>query len=192
MVLQKSNYDAVEAAAKIILNEGIVILPTDTVYGFSGLVPVSKNKIMNLKKRESSKDFIRLIAEPSCIFRYTDSIIPQHILNLWPCPLTLIVNLRGEEGTCAFRCPDDKWLRSLIKKAGGQIYSTSVNYSGEPVFTDIKEIISEFESKVDLIIDGGDLKGEASTILDITCTEPKILRTGAVSQISLSLFKAAK
>lgn len=180
MIILKACSGSADTAARVIAGGGIAVLPTDTVYGFSGAVPDSKRKIVDLKKRDISKDFIRLIAHPSDIFRYTASAVPESVLKLWPCALTLIVRLKDGTGTGAFRCPGDEWLRSVVEKAGRAVYSTSVNYSGSPVFTDIAAIRAEFEDKVDLIVDAGDLSGAVSTIADLTAAVPSVIREGAV------------
>ncbi len=68
----------------------------------------------------------------------------------------------------------------MIRLTGSPIYSTSVNYSGQEVFTDIHSIIGEFESSVSLIIDAGELTGLPSTIVDISSETPHVLRQGAL------------
>ncbi|UTC68161.1 MULTISPECIES: L-threonylcarbamoyladenylate synthase [unclassified Treponema] len=180
MVILKEDPKSLESAASVLKNGEIIIIPTDTVYGFSGIIPSTKEKIIKIKKRDAAKSFIGLIEKPQDIYKYTDRLIPQSVLNLWPGPLSIIVPDREGGGTSAFRCPDDNWLRNLIKKTGFPIYSTSVNYSGLPVLSNIKDIISEFEDKVSLIIDGGEQKGLSSTIVDLTDKEPRILRQGAL------------
>ena len=185
MTILKTCSNSACTAARVLSNGGIAVLPTDTVYGFSGLVPVSKQKLITLKKRDVSKNFIQLIAEPADIFKYTDSVIPKALFALWPCALTLIVTLKDGQGLGAFRCPGDEWLRSVIKKSGSTVYSTSVNYSGAPLFTDIAAIRTEFEKKVDLIIDGGNISGAPSTIADVSSGKPVIVREGGIKLSAL-------
>ena len=157
----------------------IAVIPTDTIYGFSGLIGKTAEAIARIKGRSEDKPFIALIAEPADIYRYTDIKIPEHILNLWPAPLTLIVPLKGQ-GTQAFRCPADEWLRHVVAAAGDAVYSTSVNRSGMPPLTDISTICREFEDSVALIVDGGNLEGLPSTLVDLTSGTPCVLRQGSV------------
>ena len=157
----------------------IAVIPTDTIYGFSGLIGKTAEAIARIKGRSEDKPFIALIAEPADIYRYTELKIPEHILNLWPAPLTLIVPLKGQ-GTQAFRCPADEWLRSVVAAAGDAVYSTSVNRSGTPPLTDIKTICKEFEDSVGLVVDGGNLEGLPSTLVDLTSGTPHVLRQGSV------------
>lgn len=180
MVILKKDPKSLETAASVLKKGEIIIVPTDTVYGFSGIMPFTKEKIVKIKKRGAEKSFISLIEKPQDIYKYTDTLIPQSLLKLWPAPLSIIVRDKEGRGTSAFRCPDDVWLRNLIGKTGFPIYSTSVNYSGEPVLSDIRDIISEFEDKVSLIVDGGEQKGLSSTIVSLTDKEPCIIRQGAL------------
>lgn len=180
MRIQKKSPNSAAAAAAALREGKIVIIPTDTIYGFSGLFGITVDAIARIKGRKENKPFIALIAEPSDIYQYTDTVIPDHLLQLWPAPLTLIVPLKGA-GTQAFRCPADPWLRSVIAAAGGAIYSTSVNHSGTPPLTDIDTICTDFEETVALVVDGGELAGLPSTIIDISDSVPRIVRQGAIS-----------
>lgn len=179
MRIQKQNHNSAAYAASELEQEKIVILPTDTIYGFSGLIGKTADKIAALKGRSENKPFIALIAEPSDIYRYTNIQIPEYIMKLWPAPLTLIVPLK-EKGTQAFRCPADEWLRSVIAGAGDAIYSTSVNYTGEAPLTAIDDICNEFEDKVAMVVDNGELSGLPSTIIDLCARFPRMLRQGAI------------
>ncbi|MGP1431443.1 L-threonylcarbamoyladenylate synthase [Treponema sp.] len=180
MRIQKKDTSSAAAAASALRNNKIVIIPTDTIYGFSGLFGKTADAIAQIKGREENKPFIALIAKPSDIYRYTDAAVPDYLLQLWPAPLTLIVPLKGSE-TQAFRCPADPWLRDVIAATGEAIYSTSVNRSGTPPLTDIDTICAEFEASVALAVDGGELAGLPSTIIDVCSAVPKILRQGAIS-----------
>ena len=184
MILKKSDSSALEICVALLLRGKIVVLPTDTIYGFSGIVEenaqfLTDEKIRAIKGREETKPFIQLISEPRDIFAYTDDVIPQTLLDAWPGALTLIVNdKRG--GTTAFRCPDDVWLRAIIERCGAPLYSTSVNMSGNPVMQCIQEIIDMFEHAVDLIVDDGDtFNALPSTIVSVV-DGMRIVRHGSV------------
>ena len=179
MRIQKKAPNSAVAAAAELKQGHIVIIPTDTIYGFSGLIGKTAEAIARIKGRAENKPFIALIAEPADIYRYTDIKIPERILRLWPAPLTLIVPLKGQ-GTQAFRCPADDWLRSVVAAAGDAVYSTSVNRSGTAPLTDIETICKEFEDSVALVVDGGNLEGLPSTLVDLTSGSPRVLRQGAV------------
>ena len=174
--LPKTAPDSIERTAEILKNGGVVIIPTDTVYGFSG----DGDEIRVVKGRSETKPFIQLIAKPEDLALYTDDIIPENLLNKWPGALTIIVNNKNG-GTTAYRCPGDEWLRCVIELCGSPIYSTSVNRSGQPVLDTQEAIIKEFEKEVDLIITDGDKKGaKPSTLVNIADGQIKILRQGDV------------
>jgi L-threonylcarbamoyladenylate synthase len=137
--------------------------------------------IRNLKGRGEDKPFIIYILEPRDIAVYSPADPSQPILSLWPGPLTLILPALGE-GTVALRCPADPWVRRVLELCGFGIYTTSVNRSGRPAMGRIGEIIAEFGSSVDLIIDGGDMEGGLpSTIVD-ACEKPyRVLRQGELA-----------
>lgn len=182
MVIKKSDEKSAEMAAKILRDGGIAVLPTDTVYGFSGIIGVTGEKIRRIKGREESKPFITLISSPEEIFNHTDDKIPPEILEKWPGALTVIVHDKNDfNATTAFRCPGDKWLQRVIKLCGSPIYSTSVNRSGKPVLGTVTEIRREFEAATDLIVDDGDKTNALpSTLIALEAGKVKVLRQGDV------------
>lgn len=203
MRLQKSDPHSIELCAAALVRGEVVIIPTDTVYGFSGIVPESEERIRRIKGRDETKPFIQLIAEPEDIALYSDSSLPPVIRSLMPGAVTVIVKniIKNAEPTLvpaedsvsgladnafcgtttAFRCPDDEWLRTLIRKCGKPLYSTSVNRSGAPVLTDIDTMEKEFAAEVFCIVDGGEKKEALpSTIVDLSGGTPKIVRQGSV------------
>ncbi len=199
MILKKSDPKSIEETASTLKAGGIVIIPTDTVYGFSGIVDLAGDKVLfetdakirAIKGRAENKPLIQLIAKPEDIRLYTDDEIPPELLSKWPGALTIIVHIKKDSplaptaipqsGTVAFRCPGDEWLRKIIEKCGAPIFSTSVNRSGQPVLDTTSAISSEFGKEADLIIDDGDKKGALpSTLVTIENRAVKILRQGSV------------
>lgn len=197
MIINKNDDNSVQTTIDILKKGGIVIIPTDTVYGFSGIVDSDKTtepfnsdaKIRSIKGRSESKPLIQLIAKPEDIKLYTNDEIPPSLLSKWPGALTIIVHTKGDAPlspeaklpTIAFRCPGDSWLREIIEKCNAPVFSTSVNRSGEPVLDTETEIISEFEKDTDLIVLDGDKKGALpSTLVSIENGTVKILRQGSV------------
>lgn len=200
MIINKNDEKSISVTSEILKKGGIVILPTDTVYGFSGITDAKdfdsnsqKNlfetdrKIREIKGRAETKPLIQLIAEPKDIFLYTNDKIPENLLSKWPGSLSIIVHLKPElpmakrQPTVAFRCPGDDWLRKIISECELPIFSTSVNRSGEPVLDEENKIVSEFENDCDLIVLDGDKKNAyPSTLVSIENDEIKILRQGSV------------
>ncbi|MCR4742294.1 MAG: threonylcarbamoyl-AMP synthase [Treponema sp.] len=194
MTINKEDPNSIKLAAQYLKEGKIVILPTDTVYGFSGIVDKdsdfkSDQKIREIKGRAENKPLIQLIADAEDIKLYTKDKIPEKLLNKWPGSLTIIVHTKDDAPlaphaklpTIAFRCPGDQWLRQIIKECGSPIYSTSVNRSGQKVLDTALEIQKEFSEEVDLIITDGDKKGALpSTLVSLEGQEIKVLRQGSV------------
>ncbi|MCR5763369.1 MAG: L-threonylcarbamoyladenylate synthase [Treponema sp.] len=196
MIIKKSDKNSEDLVIKSLIQGRIAILPTDTVYGFSGIVDVdysdksfhTDSVIRSIKGRSETKPLIQLIANPEDIYKYTDDEIPSHLLKKWPGPVTLIVNVKKDSHlsdcpkTVAFRCPGDRWLRNIIERCNAPLYSTSVNRSGQPVLSSIFEIQKEFESETSIIIDDGDkINALPSTIVSLQNGIVKVLRQGSVS-----------
>lgn len=200
MLLRKQASNSIQATVDALRSRKVVIIPTDTVYGFSAIVPWyvnansstpliddTGNAIRAIKGRSETKPFIELIASPLDYSIYTDTVIPQKILSLWPAPLTVIVKRKKEFAKCsstdsvALRVPADEWLCKVIKACGVPIYSTSCNLANAPILQKIADIDATF-GKDCLIIDDGDKNNALpSTIVDVRGKEIVVVRQGAVS-----------
>ena len=192
MILTKDEKSAFEVGQLLSCGQ-VGILPTDTVYGFSGIVDVEEKKfscdekIRTIKGRSESKPFIQLISDPEEIHKYSEVELPKEIIALWPGPLTVIVPVKKElymaqkNPSVAFRCPGDGWLRKVIGLCNKPIYSTSANRSGQKIIEEIAGIKSEFETEVDFIVADGDRKnGVPSTLIQIENGVVRVLRQGAI------------
>lgn len=188
MIVKKSDINSIKITSDVLNNGGVVIIPTDTVYGFSGIAALpTDDRIRHIKGRSETKPLIQLISKPEDIRLYTDDNIPDNLLSKWPGALTIIVHIKKDAPayetlpTVAFRCPGDPWLREIVKNCNCPVFSTSVNRSGKPVLDEVESIVSEFEKEVDLFIDDGDKKGALpSTLVTIENGQVKVLRQGAV------------
>lgn len=183
MIIAKEDSLSVDLVAEKLKLGEIVIIPTDTVYGFSGIVDSSSftdEKIRKIKGRDENKPLIQLIAFPEDIYKYTNDKIPEKVFSSWPGALTVIVNdVRG--GTTAFRCPGDEWLRKIIEKVDFPLFSTSVNKSGLPVLEKIDEIVETFQDDVSIIVSDGDKPNALpSTLVKIDGENISVLRQGSV------------
>ena len=180
MTCRKSDNGSAELCARLLKEEKIIILPTDTVYGFSGIIDKTAEKIRRIKGRAEDKSFIILIAKPEDLRLLTPVTLPQKLLDYWPGALTVIVPTADGKSTVAVRCPGDEWLRTVIALTGTPIYSTSVNHSGMPVLDTVTEITRAFEAAVSLIIDDGDKNNAVpSTIVQYDGTL-RLVRQGGV------------
>lgn len=197
---------------KTIKNNGLVIIPTDTIYGFSCL-PTSKiaiDRINDLKQRVN-KPFIILDTDEwrlRTYFKYAfaDKVMKELIDNkVWPGKLTVIANKCGKIDysflsnidTIAVRYPDNKLIRSLNSELKSGIVSTSINLSGEQALNSISEIKGTWEDKVDKIYEDGSGSESSSLIIKIDSHEKKIEvirdpKTKGSKEILLKLDKIVK
>ncbi len=157
---------------------GVAIMPCDTIYGIVGPAPGSEARLRELKGR-GEKSFLQLIAGPQWLARFGELDVPETLAAFWPGPLTLI--FAAGPGSVALRVPADPQLRSLLERLDRPLYSTSVNRSGQPALWRIDDILEQFETGVDLVVDAGDLPGRLpSTIVDVSRRPFRILRQGAL------------
>ena len=174
--------------ASILLGGGVVLMPTDTIYGLHALANHTNaiQRIVDIKGRGEDKPFvvvgssIEQLEELGAMFsKSTREILEQ----LWPGPLTAIVPLRFSiaasrgAATIAVRVPALDSFRELLEQTG-PLASTSANRSGEPPIVDPKVLSREMHDAVDAIVDEGPRNGEASVIVDFTGAEPRFIREG--------------
>jgi L-threonylcarbamoyladenylate synthase len=165
-------------------------MPSDTVYGLScsALNQEAVERIYELKGRDSFKPCIVLLAD---IHQATELGIDEHSLEpiqkLWPAALTFVAPagvttpeyLHRGTSTIAVRVPKDKPLQRLLYKTGPLI-STSANTQGEQTAQNVEEAKRYFGDKLDFYVDGGELTGQPSTLVEFKKGKLKILREGAV------------
>lgn len=188
MKLIKPSKKTLNEAKDILNNGGVIICPTDTVYGFLAVASSKKavNKIFKLKKRPRSKPLpvfvkdLKMAKELAEIGKEQEKTLKKH----WPGKYTFILKSKklgyigsSPASTIALRIPKHKFLNDLLKKINRPLAQTSANISGRLALNNIKEIIKQFGDKVDLIIDGGNLpKRKPSKIIDLAVKELTRLR----------------
>ena len=161
--------------AALLRSGGVVLLPTDTIYGLHALAnDISGAKIAAIKGRDAEKRFV-IIAASVAQLEAMGVDVPPVLKNIWPAPLTAI--LRRGSKTIAARVPDLKWLRELLQRTGPLI-STSANRSGEPPITIVEALADDLLRAIDGIADIGPQNGKPSVIVDFTETEPRFIREG--------------
>lgn len=183
-------------AGEILKNGGLVAFPTETVYGLgaNALNEDAARKTYAAKGRPSDNPLIVHITEVedlSIVARNISDKAKQIIERFWPGPLTLIFEKQyivpfgttGGLNTVAVRMPTDEIARAVIRAGGGYISAPSANTSGRPSPTSAQHVFEDFDGKIDMIIDGGNVDiGLESTIVDMTVEPPMILRPGAITR----------
>jgi len=184
--------EGIEKASQIINQGGIVVFPTDTVYGI-GCDPYNKDsvrKIYEIKSRKISKPFPVLVYSKDIAERiaFFDEFTKKIVERFWPGPLTVILKLTDENlkeslnvtDKIAIRVPNHKCTLELLKKCNFLV-GTSANISGHSSFTNPDECFNNFR-KYDVFVDGGIITSKSeSTIIEIENEEIKIIREGALS-----------
>ena len=192
------NDEGIRKSVEIIENGGVIIFPTDTVYGI-GCNPYDANavkKIYEIKSREKIKSLpvlassIQIVKQISIIDEFTENIIKKY----WPGPLTLILKLKDKnlkkslnlEDKIAVRIPNSECTLKLLNKCN-LLVGTSANVSGDSSFTDPQECMKNVKN-YDIFVDGGTItsKGE-STIIEIENEKIRIIREGALKKEDITI-----
>ena len=192
---QKEIEDKIGAAARILRQGGLVAIPTETVYGLgaNGLDSQAVKRIFEAKGRPQDNPLILHITGPQWLPRYCEDIPPiAYVLarKFWPGPLTIVVLKRSAVvpdattaglDTVAIRCPNHPVTLAIIREAGVPIAAPSANTSGRPSCTSAQDVLEDMNGKIEGIVDGGACTvGVESTILDLTCEPPRLLRPGGL------------
>ena len=192
------NDEGIRKSVEIIENGGVIIFPTDTVYGI-GCNPYDANavkKIYEIKSREKIKSLpvlassIEIVKQITIIDEFTEKIIKKY----WPGPLTLILKLKDKnlkkslnlEDKIAVRIPNSECTLKLLNKCN-LLVGTSANVSGDSSFTDPQECMKNVKN-YDVFVDGGTItsKGE-STIIEIENEKIRIIREGALKKEDITI-----
>jgi L-threonylcarbamoyladenylate synthase len=193
MKIVKADEDGIAFAAKIVRDGGVVIYPTETVYGLGCAPsdPDATKRILQIKQRAekplplicSSIEIARRIVK----FNPTAERLAERF---WPGPLTLVLPKIMDypiwvtlgNTTLAVRVPGEEISRKLAELSAGVIVSTSANKSGANPPITAKEAINQIGNKVDVVIDGGSTKGQLpSTVLDLSGSEIWVIRSGPIT-----------
>jgi len=182
--------DYFKEAAKILKEGGLVIIPTETVYGIAAAMSNKKavDKLYEIKRRPKDKPFALLIDKKERIEDFASAIPPAAYKladKFWPGPLTLVLKSK-DAGTIGVRMPDNQVALKIIGEAGSPVFCPSANLSGKPAPVNFEEAIKDLDGLVDLAIDAGSAKiGVESTVVDLSGESPVVLREGAISKIDI-------
>lgn len=196
LVIHPDNPDKRKIAEviKVLKKGGVIIYPTDTVYSMACDLNNRKavERMAQIKGVKLEKANFSLICHDlSNIADYTVQFgnnIYKMMKRGLPGPYTFILNannsvpklFKSKKKTIGIRVPDNNIARILVEELGNPLLSTSVHDDDEILeyITDPELIHEKYENRLDLVIDGGYGKNEASTIIDCTGTEPEIIREG--------------
>jgi len=157
--------DQIARAVQVLRSGGLILYPTDTVWGIGcdATNAEAVDKIYKLKRSVNKKSMIVLVGDIDSVGRYVNGApaVAWDLFETATSPLTLILsgaanvaeNLVPDEGTLGVRVPDHEFCRQLLHRFGRPLVSTSANISGEPAPTDFSGISEEIRAGVDLVVD---------------------------------------
>lgn len=186
----------IQKASQVIKNGGLVLFPTETVYGIGadGLNAEAVKKIFEAKGRASDNPLILHVSNMQMVETVAQNItdLEYKLMNaFWPGPFTIVLNKKDvvpdvvSAGlkTVALRMPSNEIAKSLIEQANTPIAAPSANISGRPSGTCLEDIYDELAGKMDYIIDGGRCEvGIESTVVKVEDGKVRILRPGKITK----------
>ena len=190
---------AFEPALRLLSAGEAIAFPTDTVYGVGAdaLNPAAIERLYIAKDRPANKAIPLLLADATQATEVAtdwDERAQRLAQEFWPGALTLIVHareivprvVRADGETVAVRVPNQDWLRTLIRRFGRPLATTSANLSGAPDPFSAQEVLPQLDGRIPLIVDGGRTQAtRASTIVVVTGAELTILRQGEITRSML-------
>lgn len=192
-VLSADHPVAIQHAADVLQNGGVVAFPTDTVYGLAAYPSTEDNieRLYIIKGRNYLKAIAILIAKIEDFSRVAANLTPTALKlanAFWPGPLTLIVprhkNLPrniSNTNTIGVRVPDHPVALSLLRLTG-PLAVTSANISGQDNTQTAQQVLEQLQGRLHLVLDGGETPGGVpSTVVDCTGPKLEILRPGPLS-----------
>lgn len=210
---QRDIRSVVKTVTQVLQSGGLVVLPTETVYGIGAAVmdPNAVAKLLELKRRRPENPFavaIRGIAELERFLPDLSDVQKRLPRRVWPGPLTLVFSVKENDpffheipsqsrpyieshGNVAFRVPNHPLTFEVLKNLPNPMVLSSVNRTGEPEMSDVDEIAEVFGDQLDLIVDDGPAKmNKPTTVVQIEETGIRILREGVVSTASVQRLLA--
>lgn len=175
----------IQQAAEVIIGGGLVIIPTDTVYGIAADAADQKalDRLYEIKKRPKDKPFAMLIADKRKVEELASDvpIIAYKLMRkFWPGPLTILLESKNH-GKVGLRMPDNKIALEIIYQANVALACPSANITDNPAPVNFAQAIKDLDGLVDLAIDAGAAKiGVESTIVDLTVEPLQIVRSTAI------------
>ena len=191
----------IDKIVSVVDSGGLVITPTDTVYGIMGdsLDENVIRKVYSVKRRTFSKPLILLMSDVEMIKKYTSNIsdVEWDLINHFlPGLVTIILKkndlvnplITSNSDYVGIRIPNNSELVEIIKKLGRPVISTSANISDRDVITRADMISDELLSGIDYVYDGGEINSLSSTIIRVVDGKLVILRRGELADEIESYF----
>ncbi len=178
----------IQKAASILKSGGLVLFPTESVYGIAALYGCDQaiRKLSKIKDRPTTQPFTvhisdtKTITEIGCVInRDAEALIEK----FWAGPLTLLLPLSSGKSKIGFRLPNNKVALRLIEESGGAIVAPSANRRSQNSPINAKEAFEQVGNDVDMVLDAGEtIYRTDSTIIDLSRPKVAVLRHGAIKE----------
>ena len=180
----------VARVAEVLQGGGVIAYPTDTTYGIGCSIFQKKGieRIYQLKQRDRKKPFSFICADLSEVARYArvSNYAYKVMKRLLPGPYTFVLDatsivpdlLQTRQKTVGVRIPDNQICLAIVRELGNPIVTTSANRSGDEPIGDPLEIERDLGRQLDLVVDGGLLSADVSSVVSLIGDLPTVLRVG--------------
>jgi protein-tyrosine phosphatase len=198
--------EELKKAADCVDSGGLVVFPTETVYGIACRADKkSLERLDEVKKRDAEKRYTLHIGDKNRLQDFVPSLTPSAkklVKNAWPGPLTIVFQLSEKEinilekklgsetiellyrdNTIGIRCPGNDIAQQFLNLCKNAIVAPSANISGKESATNAQQAIEQLEGKVDMVLDGGTCKyKKSSSVVKISSAGWEVLREGVFSK----------
>ena len=186
-------------AAEVIQAGGVVVYPTETLYGIgaNALDPRAAAKVLAAKGRGKGKPMLVLVPDIDSVKPLVSDVSPVAFAlmeSFWPGPLTIVFpasraippEVLGDGTSLGIRVPSSPLCLRLLRLAGSPLVSTSANKPGEVPLRSIDAIQRTLTGGVDLFLDAGELpERKPSTVVDLTQDPPRLVREGEIETVAV-------
>jgi L-threonylcarbamoyladenylate synthase len=183
-------------AAELVLQGGVIAYPTETFYGLGADATNEEalRRIFEIKERNFNNPISVIIGERNDVYSLisTSNFVAEKLMDIfWPGALTIVFKaaekipplLTANTGKIGIRLSSHEIASRIAQELGRPLTTTSANISGKPECVTANDVLVQVGDKIDAVIDAGKTAGKnASTIIDITCVPPIILREGTISK----------
>ncbi len=192
---QDPEMEVVRRAAEVLLGGGLVVVPTDTVYGLvcDPRQTPAVDRLYEVKQRSRDLPLVLLLRDMAQVEAFIEDIpeaAVRAMQEFWPGALTVVLRdcseatepLRACKETIGLRLPAHMVPRAVAELVGGSLASSSANISGKLGPVTAQQALDQLDGLVDLVLDAGQTKfAHESTVVDFTVSPPRVLRVGAIT-----------
>ena len=184
MTKEDYNNKIIDDAVETLRNDGVIVIPTDTVYGFAidSKSEIAMDKVYEIKKRKLEKKLPIIVDTYERLMTLCEITVDdlKRLHPYYPGKLTLVLKKKNTDDTVAVRMINNEIINKIINRLDSPLMLTSANISGKKTSDDIMDILEEFDGKIDMAIIGNKLTSVSSTIVELCDGKLTLIREGAI------------